>query len=111
MTFCQPIRAAEEAEQCRLLRDIFGNPFHPLPPRKGKRAWEDQKHHWLAWQDGTILNMAQAIYDDRAFDLLSVLADALEEAGCTNPDVLAHCRGSETHVRGCWLLDLLLKKG
>jgi hypothetical protein len=42
MVFCQPIKAAEEAERRRYIRDIFGNPFRPLPPRKGKRAWQDQ---------------------------------------------------------------------
>jgi hypothetical protein len=50
------------------------------------------------------------MYDSRDFTDMPVLADALEEAGCTNPDVLSHCRGSETHVRGCWMLDLLLGK-
>ena len=54
--------------------------------------------------------LAQGIYDDRAFDRLPVLADALEEAGCTNAEILAHCREPGPHVRGCWALDLLLGK-
>jgi hypothetical protein len=65
---------------------------------------------WLRWDDGTIPKLAQAIYDERAFDHLPVLADALEEAGCANADILAHCRGPGEHVRGCWVVDLLLGK-
>jgi hypothetical protein len=82
------------------LFDIFGTPFHPLiiTPDVG------------VWNDGTVVKLAQAIYEDRAFDLLPVLADALEEAGCTNADILGHCRGPGPHVRGCWVVDLLLGK-
>ena len=54
--------------------------------------------------------MAQLIYDDRAFDRLPLLADALEDAGCTDADILAHCRNGGEHVRGCWVVDLLLGK-
>jgi hypothetical protein len=54
--------------------------------------------------------MAQAIYNDRRFSDLPILADALEEAGCTDPDILTHCRGPGPHVRGCWVIDLLLGK-
>jgi hypothetical protein len=54
--------------------------------------------------------VARAIYEERRWDDLVVLADALEEAGCANAEVLAHCRGGE-HTRGCWLVDLLLAKG
>jgi hypothetical protein len=54
--------------------------------------------------------MAEVIYADSAFDRLPVLADALEEAGCTISDILDHCRGPGPHVRGCWVVDLLLGK-
>jgi hypothetical protein len=54
--------------------------------------------------------MAQAIYDERRFDDLPILADALEEAGCDDEDILSHCRGLGPHVRGCWGLDLILAK-
>jgi hypothetical protein len=54
--------------------------------------------------------MAQAIYDERAFDRLPILADALEDAGCTNADILGHCRGAGPHAKGCWVVDLLLGK-
>jgi hypothetical protein len=85
----------------RLLRDIIG----PLPFRTVLVA-----PTWLAWNDGAILKMAQLIYDDRAFDRLPLLADALEDAGCTDADILAHCRSGGEHVRGCWVVDLLLGK-
>jgi len=65
---------------------------------------------WLTWNDGIVLKLAQAIYGDRAFDRMPVLADALEEAGCDNADILAHCRERGDHVRGCWVVDLLLGK-
>jgi hypothetical protein len=77
--------------------EIFGNPFHPLTI--------DQR--LLVWNSGTGRNLAEAIYDDRAFDRLPILADALEDAGCTDADILAHCRGGGEHVRGCWVVDLL----
>ena len=59
---------------------------------------------------GTVVQLAQVIHNDRAFDRLPILADALEDAGCTDPDTLAHCRGPGPHVRGCWVVDLLLGK-
>jgi len=62
------------------------------------------------WLTSTVTNLAQAIYTDRAFDRLPILADALEDAGCTNQDILAHCRSGGEHARGCWILDLLLAK-
>lgn len=65
---------------------------------------------WLAWNDGTIPRLAQAIYSDRRFSDLPILADAIEEAGCTDAEILAHCRAEGPHVRGCWVVDLLLRK-
>lgn len=57
-----------------------------------------------------VKTLAQAIYDDRTFDRMPELADALAEAGCTNQDLLRHCRGPGPHVRGCWVVDLVLGK-
>jgi hypothetical protein len=90
-------RQAESAAQTFLLRDIFGNPFRPVAadPR---------------WLTSTAVALARAIYDDRAFDRLPILADALEDAGCDNADILSHLRGDGPHVRGCWALDLVLGK-
>jgi len=65
---------------------------------------------WLSWSSGIISKLAQAIQADQAFERLPVLADALEEAGCTDAAILAHCRGPGPHVRGCWVVDLLLGK-
>ena len=65
---------------------------------------------WLAWNGGTVFNLAQGIYDQRAFDSLPILADALEEAGCQDADILGHCRQPGPHVLGCWAVNLLLGK-
>jgi hypothetical protein len=115
MDYCTAVEAArcagewrDEPGQCSLVRDLFGNPFRPLPPKKGKRQWNDKLAVWLNWNDGTVVKLAQALYDDRAFDRLPILADALEDAGCTHAEVLAHCRGAGPHARGCWVVDLLL---
>lgn len=62
------------------------------------------------WQTSAVANLAQAIYTDRAFDRMPILADALEEAGCTDKEILVHCRSGQEHVRGCWVVDLLLGK-
>ncbi len=83
-----------------LLQDIFGNPFHKpsLDPA------------WLAWDNGLVRKLAQAIYDERAFERLPILADALEDAGCADADLLNHCRQPGMHVRGCWVIDLLTER-
>jgi hypothetical protein len=84
-----------------LLRDVFGNPFRPAAVDPA----------WLGWQDGTARNLAVAIYNDRAFERLPILGDALEEAGCADAALLEHCRGPGPHTRGCWALDALLGNG
>jgi hypothetical protein len=84
-----------------LLRDIFG----PLPFR------EVVIHPLLlTWNERVVVKLAQGIYDERAFDRLALLADALEEAGCDNQELLSHCRSGSDHARGCWVIDLLLGK-
>jgi hypothetical protein len=85
------------AEAVALLRCSFGNPFRPvtLDP---------------AWQTPEVVALAQAVYDLRAFDRLPILADALEDAGCKDIDILNHCRQTGEHVRDCWVVDLLLDK-
>ena len=91
----------EQAVQCQLLRDIFG-------PMLFKGVEFDQTI--LMWNNGTVVKMAHSIYDDRAFDRLPILTDALQEAGCTDAEILTHCRGAGPHVRGCWVVDLILGK-
>jgi hypothetical protein len=92
---------AEKARQANLLRDIFASlPFRAVVISPS----------WLRANDGAVIQLARTIYDERAFDRLPVLADALEDAGCDDADLLAHCRGPAPHVRGCWVLDLLLRR-
>jgi hypothetical protein len=93
-----PAEAAEKREQAAILRDIFGNPF---------RTFTLAAHCAIP----TATSLAKSIYDERAFDRLPILADAMEEAGYTNQYVLSHCRQQGEHVRGCWTVDLLLGKG
>jgi hypothetical protein len=81
-----------------LLREVTGNPFRTVAIDSA----------WLAWNHGTVPAVARRVYEDRAFHDLPILADALEDAGCTDADLLAHCRTGGGHVRGCWALDLLL---
>jgi hypothetical protein len=81
-----------------ILRDLFGNSFRPA----------SVDPFWLTWNGGTVPKLAQAIYDERRFADLPVLADALEEAGYTSADILDHCRRPGEHVRGCWVVDLCL---
>jgi hypothetical protein len=98
----------ERAAHARLLRCVFGSlPCHPV-------ALDSS---WLTWQVGTIPKLADSLYQDRARSSghldkhrLAVLAAALEDAGCDNAEILAHCRGQGPHVRGCWVVDLLLGK-
>jgi hypothetical protein len=90
-----------QPEQCNILRELLG----PLPFRAILFNPD-----WLAWQSGVVLKLAQAIYDERAFDRLPILGDALEESGCTDADILNHCRRPGEHVRGCWVVDLILGK-
>lgn len=89
---------AAMTHQCDLIRDIFGDPF--------RRSHLDPA--WLAWNNGTIPQLARAIYDEGRFADLPILADALEDAGCTDTIMLTHCRQPAEHVRGCWVVDLLL---
>ena len=77
-----------------ILRDIFGNPFRPISVDP-------------SWRSATVVALAEGSYQDRAFDRLPILADALQDAGCDYPDILDHCRGPGPHVRGCWVVDFL----
>jgi hypothetical protein len=86
---------AEGDAQADLVRCFFGSPFRPISLDP-------------AWQTMPVLALAQAIYSERSFERMLELTDALEEAGCHDADILAHCRGSGPYVRGCWVVDLLL---
>jgi hypothetical protein len=80
-----------------VFRDIFGNPFRPVLLDS-------------SWPTSGVTQVAQHIYDKRRFEDMPILADALEDAGCDNAAILEHCRSNGTHVRGCWVVDLLLGK-
>jgi hypothetical protein len=89
-----------DRKETMLLRDLFDNPFCRITLDPA----------WLTWNDGTIPKLARNIYDDRAFDRLPTLADALEAVGCHDNAILGHCRSEGPHVRGCWFVDVLLDK-
>jgi hypothetical protein len=91
------VREQEWALHCDLLRDFFGNPFRPLSL--------DQSSLTPA-----VVSLAQTIYDDRTFDRMPELVAALESAGCNDANILDHCRSVGPHVRGCWVVDLILGK-
>jgi hypothetical protein len=88
---------AEIAEKVRLLRDIFGNPFRPV-------TFDP------AWRTEQSVGLARMMYEKRTFDAMPILSDALQDAGCDNEDILRHCREPGVHVRGCWVVDLVLGK-
>jgi hypothetical protein len=90
--------ADELPAQTVLLRDILG----PIPYR---RITIDPTS-----LTPTVVQLAGTIYDDRAFDRMPELADALHDAGCDNDEIMRHCRGLGPHVRGCWVVDLVLGK-
>jgi hypothetical protein len=87
----------ERRWQAKALCDILGD-REPLPQVEP------------GWLTSDVVALARSIYDERAFDRLPILADALQDAGCENADVLDHCRGPGPHVRGCWVVDMLLGK-
>jgi len=91
---------AAVARQCQLIREIVGNPFCSVGVDPS----------WLAWRDRTVEKLAKAIYEEARWPDVPVLADALEEAGCTDVVILQHCREQMAHIRGCWAVNLLLGK-
>lgn len=96
--FASDLYIADEPEWLRVAefaRDIFGNPSRP--------GTFDAR-----WRSAVAIRLANGIYSDRAFDRLPILADALEDAGCDDTELLGHSRRPGPHVRGCWVLDLVL---
>ena len=87
----------ERQLQSSLLRCIFGNPFRPVTFSP-------------TWRTSTAVALASQMYESREFSAMPILADALQDAGCDSADVLDHCRGDGPHVRGCWVVDLVLGK-
>ena len=87
----------EGATQAGLLRDVFGNPFRPV-------TFDPE------WRTDTAVSLARGMYESRDFGAMPILADALQDAGCEEDVILEHCRGDGPHVRGCWVVDLILGK-
>jgi hypothetical protein len=81
----------------RLIHEVVGNPFRPV-------AFD------TAWRTSTVVSLARGMYESRDFGAMPILADALQDAGCDNEDILDHCRGPGPHVRGCWVVDCVLGK-
>jgi|SRR5579883_230585 len=98
-TFASRIeKGIERLTQASLLRDIFGNPFCPIVFSP-------------AWRTDTVLSLARQMYEAREFGAMPILADALQDAGCDNTDILSHCRDlAQRHIRGCWVVDLVLDR-
>lgn len=93
-------KAARDDElrvQANLLRCVVGDPTQPV-------TFDP------AWRTDTATTLARQMYDSRDFSAMPILADALQDAGCDNEEVLNHCRGEGVHVRGCWMVDLVLGK-
>lgn len=86
--------------QADLLREIVGNPFRSV----------NVDASWLGANQATVLKIVQQIDDERSFENLSNLGDALEAAGCTETDILSHCHADKPHAPGCWVVDLLLNR-
>jgi hypothetical protein len=97
----RPAAKQERARQCELLRDICG----PLPFRR-----VNVEPSLLTSNSGVVLKLAAAIYEDRSFDRMPVLGDALEESGFANQIILSHCRSQNDHVLGCWVVGAALGK-
>jgi len=81
----------------RFVREVFGNPFRPV-------AFATD------WRTDTALALARQMYEACDFSAMPILADALQDAGCDDSEILDHCRGDGPHVRGCWVVDLVLGK-
>jgi hypothetical protein len=111
-----PLLTPEETQNCCwLLREIFGHGGGVLTSPGGEDDWRTE----------TVVSLARTMYESRDFSAMPILADALQDAGCNNDDILNHCRGTEKrrrkrtghadrngqHVRGCWVLDLVLGQG
>lgn len=90
-------RSDATTRQCEILRELFGNPF--------RRPAMD-----VRWFTSDVVGVARGIYAERAFERMPILADALMDAGCDDERIIGHCLGDKAHVRGCWLLDLVLSK-
>jgi hypothetical protein len=98
--YIRDFEPAEKLTHANIIRDVFRTLFRDI-------VFDAR---WRALNDGTLVKLAEAVYNERAFHDLPLLANALEEAGCSDSDLLGHCRQPGGHVRGCWVVDLILGK-
>jgi hypothetical protein len=91
------LRDIHFVRQNAVFRDLVGHLLHAV-------------HFDPRWRTSDVVGIARGIYDERAFSRMPILADALMDAGCEDETVIEHCRGDGPHVRGCWVVDLVLGK-
>lgn len=96
-SICPDVEAVLQPAPAVVYRDLVPNPFLPL-------VWKPD------WFTTTVLDLARTIYDTREFTAMPILADALQDAGCDDEQILTHCRANKPHARGCWVLDAILGK-
>jgi hypothetical protein len=89
------VRVATPTAQAQLLRCLVGNPFRTV-------AFSSE------WRTDTVVLLVRTVSESRDFGAMPILADALQDAGCDSDEILSHCRGPGPHVRGCWVVDLVL---
>ena len=97
ITLLEPSNRLRRTQLYRVLRDIFGSPFRPV-------TFSPE------WRTDTALTLTRTMYESCDFSAMPILADALQDAWCASAEVLDHCRGPGPHVRGCWVVDLVLGK-
>jgi hypothetical protein len=90
-------KGREVSEQADLLAEIAGNPFQDIVLDR-------------SWLTSTVIALSRQMYESQDFSAMPILADAMQDAGCDNADILSHCRGPGVHVRGCWVVDKLLTR-
>jgi hypothetical protein len=95
---CRLAPAEARRDRCEVIRDIFGNPFHS----------PNLDRSWYEAEGASLPPLVRSIYSERRFEAVPEVADLLEKTGCRNGDIIAHCKQPSEHVRGCWVLDLLL---
>jgi hypothetical protein len=93
----QTSHVQRQTQLANILRDIVGNPFRPV-------------QFDTPWRTANVVDLARTIYEEKTFERLPILADSLMDAGCADEQVLEHCRSDGPHVRGCWVVDLILSK-
>jgi hypothetical protein len=96
-TYTNEVRSSWWSQELRYAMDVLEFIFQegPIPAE---------------WRTDTAVSLARQMYESREFGAMPILADALQDAGCDNPDILDHCRNPGEHVRGCWVCDLVLGK-